>query len=280
MKSISMTASRYLGYMDLSVEKPSYEYLARICHAHLNTFPFENISKLISYREHAGKEYEIPSFEQFVDDYSRFHYGGTCFTQNSNVIQLLAELGFHCYCVMLGQDHMGIIVLLDEERVFLDFGAAAPIFKPIRYERPGENGSEFGDDQVYLVPVSLEEHKYKFVRYTDGKQSGKEWEFFAHKKYQPSDFLPVLQNSYQLKSNFMSALRCQLWQADQNRNLSLLNNKCRIRYVDRGPEEICFSTVQEIEELVAEEFKLPKLPVREAIDVLYGLGVDIFENDR
>ncbi|SDZ30353.1 arylamine N-acetyltransferase [Thermoactinomyces sp. DSM 45892] len=280
MNTISTTASRYLEYMGLSAEKPNYKYLSRICHAHLNTFPFENVSKLISYRDHVGRGYEIPSFEQFVDGYSQFHFGGTCFTQNSNVIQLLTELGFDCYGAMLGENHMGIIVILDEERVFIDFGAAAPIFKPIRYERPGENMSYFGDDKVYLLPISLQEHKYKFVRYTDGKKSGKEWAFFAHKKYQPSDFLPALQNSFQLGATFMSALRCQLWQTDQNRNVSLVNNKCRIRYVDRGPEEICFSTIQEIEEFIAEEFRLPKLPVREAIDVLYGLGIDIFASDK
>ncbi|SFX76217.1 Arylamine N-acetyltransferase [Thermoactinomyces sp. DSM 45891] len=280
MKTISTAASRYLEYMGLSMEPASYEYLSRISHAHLNTFPFENISKLISYRDHVGRGYEIPSLEQFVDGYGQFHFGGTCFTQNSNVIRLLEELGFDSYCVLLEDNHMGIIVILDEERVFLDFGVAAPIFKPICYERPGENISEFGDDKVYLLPLSLQEHRYKFVRYTDGKKSGKEWEFFTRKKYKPSDFLPALQCSFQLKSTFMSALRCQLWQTGQNRNVSLLNNKCRIRYVDRGPEEIRFATVQEIEEFVAEELMLPKLPVRQAIDVLNGLGIDVFANDK
>jgi N-hydroxyarylamine O-acetyltransferase len=47
MKSINKSAIDYLGNLNLQIEKPSYNYLERICHAQLNTFPFENISKLL-----------------------------------------------------------------------------------------------------------------------------------------------------------------------------------------------------------------------------------------
>jgi N-hydroxyarylamine O-acetyltransferase len=61
---------QYLSILKLKVESPSYSYLERICHSHLNTFPFENISKLIYLAE--GKA--LPSIEKFMVNYSVLNY--------------------------------------------------------------------------------------------------------------------------------------------------------------------------------------------------------------
>lgn len=56
---LSDSARAYLHSLGLEQEPPSLSFLERICLAHLNTYPFENISKLIYFRDHAGDKWGI-----------------------------------------------------------------------------------------------------------------------------------------------------------------------------------------------------------------------------
>lgn len=186
MANISDSTIKYLEYLNLHLERPSYNYLEQICKAQLNTFPFENISKLLYFKEHVMNNFKIPSFELFTKNYSQFNFGGTCYTLNSNLMVLLREIGFDCYHVMLGEEHMGIIVKIANERFYVDCGAAAPFFKPVSFETSIENSSAFGKDVVYILPEEQQVHRYKYIRYTNGKQSGKTWRFNQLRKKSPS----------------------------------------------------------------------------------------------
>jgi arylamine N-acetyltransferase len=75
---------------------------------------------------------------------------------------------------------------------------------------------------------------------------------------------------------FLTILRCQLWQPEQDRGLSLVNNSLAYRFSDGTQEKLHLADIGEIEAVIADEFRLPKLPVREAVGVLESLGVDIF----
>lgn len=195
-------------------------------------------------------------------------------------MHLLKEIGFNCYHIMLGNEHMAIIVTLNHKRFYIDCGAAAPIFRPVRFESDYQNVSQFGDDKVYLLPVQPQNHEYKYVRYIQGEQSGKVWGFYSDKEYQVDDFTRAIKNSYQSGAPFMTILRCQLWQTERNRSVSLVNNKFRIRYSDGNAKEKTLTSTEEIEELIVKEFMLPKLPVKEAIDVLKYLNIDVFSRDN
>ncbi|WP_026690453.1 arylamine N-acetyltransferase [Alteribacter aurantiacus] len=277
MVNISDSITNYLNCLNLRSEKPSYRYLEQICHAHLNTFPFENISKLLSFSNH-NRNVELPSLELFVQNFKEHNYGGTCYTLNANLMTLLKGLGFECYHVMLGKEHMGIIVNIDEERFYVDCGATAPFFKPVRFESDFENISPFGTDKVYILPEEPQRKRYKYVRYINGKQSGKTWHFHSRMEANVRDFDEVIERSYKPTAPFMTILRCQLYQTGKQRSVSLVNNKFGIRYSSGETKVKVLSSLEEIQEILSEEFRLLKLPITKAIEVLKTLNVDIFED--
>ncbi|WP_096188110.1 arylamine N-acetyltransferase [Evansella halocellulosilytica] len=276
MKIKSKWAEEYVKQLQLTVEKPTYSYLVRLCHAHLNTFPFENISKLILYRDMKS----LPSKEKFIENYKDYHFGGTCYTLNANFMELLKELGFDCYHVMLGEVHIGIIVVFDGEKYYVDCGSAAPVFTPIRIAEERENYVKFAEDEVYILPVNKNADHYKYVRYYEGIKRGNVWEFRADVEYKFEDFSEVIEKSMEPGSTFMSILRCQLWQLNKKRSVSLINNQFEIRYDDGQTEKVTLKTVSEIEGVLSEEFQLGKLPVRKAINVLQNLQIDIFHKKQ
>lgn len=269
----------YLNALGLAVQQPSYDFLESICTAQLTKFPFENISKLIYYRDQRKNGFVIPPIEVFVRDHFKYQFGGTCYSQNSMLLKLLRYLGFTCYMAKLGADHIAILVEVPEfsfERVYIDCGAAAPFFKPVRFEADPNNVSQFGSDQVFLRQVDEERGIYHFVRYRNGEKTGKDWLFDVNDRYEFEDFSDIVELSNLPNSTFMSLLRCQLWQLNLNRNLSLVNNILTFRYLDGTTKQQRLYSVEEIETVLDIEFGLPNLPVRDAVKVLNNLGIDIF----
>ncbi|WP_160163975.1 hypothetical protein [Paenibacillus vortex] len=63
---------------------------------------------------------------------------------------------------------------------------------------------------------------------------------------------------------------------EQERSLSLINNILSIRHEDGRVDKRVLSDLSELREVIDHEFKLPKLPVEDAVTVLQSLGVDIF----
>lgn len=272
-------AIRYLQRLNLAPEPPSYTYLSALCQAHLTTVPFENISKLIAYRNRSPRSAPLPSVEVFVENMTRFDFGGTCYTLNSRLYLLLKALGFSAYLVQLGEDHMAILVELPDlpgERVYVDCGAAAPLFRPVRFERDVHNQSSFAGEQVRLVPDQKQKGFYRYLRYRGNELISNEWLFHPDARKSFAQFIPLIERSNQPGASFMRLLRCQLFQLDKRRILSLLNNVFTVRYEDGSNSKLLLSSVAEIRRVLAEEFRLPRLPVEEAIAVLQSLGIDIF----
>lgn len=277
---MAVWSENYLSILGLSKEAPSYDYLAKICRSHLSTLPFENISKLLYFRDQHKNGFVIPPVETWIQNHFHYHFGGTCYTLNYNLRELLMQLNFECDYVMLGNEHMGILVELPGERVYVDCGAAAPIFQPVRMESNPLNVSQFGDDKVHIQPVHPETGRYKYVRYTQGKQNGKDWHININQKCEFQDFHDIILQSTMAGTTFMTILRCQLWQLNQGRSVSLVNNQFGIRHSDGRINKYALHSVAEIEDVIANEFALPKLPVREAIDVLHELGINIFSSEK
>jgi N-hydroxyarylamine O-acetyltransferase len=271
----------YLDILGLTIEKPSYVFLEKICRAHLTTFPFENISKLIYFRDQSINGSIIPSIEKFITNYHLYHFGGTCYTLNHNLYLLLDKLGFECHLTMLGNEHMGILVSLPEwsnEKVYVDCGAAAPIFKPVRFQTDPDNDSSFYQDHVYLKTIDAQHGEFQYERYTNGKKSGKTWAFNANRVYQFNDFHQAIHAANQPGTTFMTLLRCQLYQLDRRRSVSLVNNKFGIRYENGDSKTETLTSIKEIEDVIREEFGLERLPVQTAVEILESLKIDIFEN--
>ncbi|MCA1030805.1 arylamine N-acetyltransferase [Bacillus timonensis] len=275
-------ARDYLSVLNVEMKQPSFKYLTEICTQHLQTFAFENISKLVYYRDQIKNGFLIPTPSKFIENYQRYHFGGTCFTVNSNLLLLLRELGFDCYFVMLSKEHIGIIVKISEwknELVYVDCGSAAPLFKPVRLQTETENQACFGQECIHLHSID-EKDVYEYQRYTNGQLASNQWKFNVTQQYTYEDFQSIIEKANKPKTHFMNILRCQLWQLDQRRNLSLLNNKLMIKYQDGRVEEHIIGSVEEMKRVLSEEFNLTKLPIDEALDVLKELGVDVFHKEH
>ncbi|CAG9621558.1 arylamine N-acetyltransferase [Sutcliffiella rhizosphaerae] len=275
MSNITFSVQRYLDCLNLQVEGPSLKYLEKICHANLHIFPFENISKLLFYH----RRLPFPSFDLFTNNYFENNFGGTCYILNTNLKIFLESIGFECYHVMLGEEHMGIIVNINNDKYYVDCGAAAPLFKPIRIDNTTKSVSSFGRDEIYILPVDSEGIKYKYDRFTNGKQSGRTWHFEPGKEAIVSDFEAVIKKSNKPAAPFMNILRCQLYQTTEQRSVSLVNNKFSIQYANGDINIMTLSSEAEVQEVLSEEFKLPNIPVKEAIHVLETLNVDIFASN-
>lgn len=134
--------------------------------------------------------------------------------------------------------------------------------------------TNFGNDRIHIR--NKKAGRYDYIRLTDGKKSGETWSFNPSNSYNISDFHSVIDTSNEPGSTFMTILRCQMYQSEKKRSVSLVNNKFGVRYIDGRTSVTPLSSQKEIVEVITEEFKLPKLPIDDAIDVLKLLDIDIF----
>lgn len=275
---------RYLERLGLTPEPPTHAFLEKISLAHLSVLAFENISKMIYYRDYAKNGFWIPPVETFVESLFDHDYGGVCYMANSHALRLLLALGYNAYHVSVGSvHHLAILVELPEypgERMYVDYGSASPYFKPVRFETDPDNLSAFGVDELRLLPVEGQPGRYKTARYRRGELVNEDWTFHPDERKEFSDFADIIDEANKPGAFFMSQLRCQLWQPDLGRSVSLVNNILTIRTLDFQQEQRKLHTIEAIEQVIADEFRLPKMPVREAIAVLTDLGVDIFKEQE
>ncbi|MDP5276606.1 arylamine N-acetyltransferase [Chengkuizengella axinellae] len=279
-KPIPNWVSKYLEKLYLSIpEKPSYEFLTLFSERHLSTLPFENVSKLIYFSKFNINRYYIPSMETYVESLFKHDYGGTCYVLNQYAHKLLSFLGYDCSLVNLDRGHIGILVKLPEfpaERLYLDVGAAAPILKPVRFENK-DNSSKYSVDEIQILPDAEQEGYYRFTRYRNEKFLTNTWIFNPNISFSKQNLDESIQNSFKSDAFFMTKLRVDLFQLEHGRILSLNNNKFTIRTEDLQETVTILNSIEEVESVIDKEFGLSKLPVRKAVEILKGFGVDIFE---
>lgn len=265
---------RYLERLGLWQEAPTLGYLTRLLGAHLATLPFENITKLHYYRRHGETGWFIPPIDQHVENMHRLHAGGTCFTANSGFHQLLEALGFDLhYVACMPTHHMGNVVQLPEGRFYVDVGSTCPFFEPVDLAL-GSRQERYGAG-VRIHPVEGHPGRYHFDHLSRGQVS-MEWELNAGQPLTWPDFEKAISKGNTPGAVFMTILRCHLYQPKKQRSLSLVNHTLTIRHADGTEAKRRLMTVEALEEAMAEEFGLPHLPVREAVETLAHLGVDVF----
>lgn len=273
-------AESYLHKIHLKQEKPSYQFLQKICRNHLSTVPFENISKLIYYREYNQNNFYIPPLDIVTLHLYTMQFGGTCYVLNSTLQQLLLELGFSAKLLPVGQTHIAILVDHPEEPgipLYVDCASAAPFFTPVDFTRNPDNCSEYADIAVRLVADTKNPGRYLYNRYVKNQLIEQDWTFDPTVTKNLIYFNNTVAKSFDLDRKFMSLLFIQLFQLDQHRKVTIHNNEFSIVDESGNEQLILLSNTEEIEKVLQEEFKLPRLPVREAVEVLAELGINIFE---
>jgi arylamine N-acetyltransferase len=266
---------RYLRLLGIARRPSGLDGLRTLVRRHLSAVPFENISKLLLVdREHAGR---VTTLTEFLDGIEYSDLGGTCYTNNPFLTELLRELGYDAD--LLGADmsrpnvHTCIRVRIDSVAYHVDVGFAAPFREPLRLDR---------------LPVPVEEGTNRYVLARDAAGGGFCMSMFSdaesgvayvvHDPPRPREFFdPVVLESYALSSTFMRCLR-----------ISRVFDECSLDLIDRklyrheaGKTAIThLESMQELKRAVEDRLGMPRCPVERAIAILERLTVRPFFGDR
>lgn len=276
MSTLPNWASLYLQRLQLDRKSPSLPYLSQLCRAQLQIFPYENVSKLLFFRD--GK-HVAPTPEEYVHNATHYHFGGTCYTNNHSFLALLRTLGFFGHLILPGGGHTAILIdgpNTGDTPVYVDTGATAPIFEPIHFLEEGNHARHFGTVSMELTKSPDHPEHYRFTRYENGKVAIPPWDFHPDERKELSDLSEVIRSSFLPDAFFFNRLHIHRFQLEQDRFVALKNNTLHIGYSDGTDQITPLHTVSDIEAAVADEMQLPLLPVREAIEILLERGIDIF----
>ncbi|HEX8924522.1 MAG TPA: arylamine N-acetyltransferase [Terriglobales bacterium] len=197
--------NRYLELLGLKRQLPDLKFLGALVSCHLERVPFENISKL--WRKKRDGSVGIPSAEEYLAGMNDFHFGGTCYSNNYYLNQLLQALDFDvrlCGADMSNPDvHMVSMVRLDGVEYLVDVGYGAPFWEPI----PLILGKKW----------SLQLGRWKFKMSQDSSSGGWRMQQFWDGVYEHgytakqeakvlADFERAIVASYESQATFMTAV--------------------------------------------------------------------------
>jgi N-hydroxyarylamine O-acetyltransferase len=246
--------------------------LRAIVRAHLTRVPFENVSKLLLYgREGAGRALTLP---EFLDGIEQYDLGGTCYSCNPFLAELLAALGYDVD--LLGADmsrpdvHTSIRVRLDDVGYHVDVGYAAPFYEPIRLDR---------------LPHAIDWGRYRYVlERTDRSgtftlshlENGERLHgYVVHPPARAAGFfLPAVIASYESSATFMRHLRIARF--FDGYSVDLHDRRLTISSPDSSTETR-IDTMADLRHACDQVLRMPRCPIEEAIGILERVnGADFF----
>ncbi|WP_168413035.1 arylamine N-acetyltransferase [Bacillus salacetis] len=156
--------NQYLSYLNLTLERPSINYLQRLIQHHLIRIPYETFSKFHYFNQ---RRELVPSLDQFVHNLTNRGWGGTCYTLNINFGRLLRELGFSIHFVRVTPGHLGIMVDIEGKKLYADVGYGSPIMKPVELESRRKHVLHgFGEEITF---TQKDQALYEIDRKSNGK---------------------------------------------------------------------------------------------------------------
>ncbi len=262
---LSKLQDRYLGLLGLQRRKPSVDALCELVQAHLSQVPFENVSKLY-YKKHQGLR-GIPSLELFLDGIERFHFGGTCYTNNYYLYQLLANLRYQnrlCGADMSNPDvHLVSMVNLERREYLVDVGYAAPFLTPMPRDLTTDYAIVLGRERYVLKPQDASGCS-RMELYRDGNLN--HGYVAKPEPRQIHEFKQVIANSYREDATFMNALL--LARFFPNRSL-VIHNLTLIESQGTESSTRSLASQNELGQVVSEYFGIPEVVT---LEVVKGLG--------
>ena len=256
---------RYLGLLGVRRRKPSMDALCELVQAHLLRVSFENVSKLY-YKKHQGLR-GIPSLELFLDGIERFHFGGTCYTNNYYLYQLLANLEYQnrlCGADMSNPDvHLVSMVKIEKQEYLVDVGYAAPFLTPMPRDLTTDYTIVLGRERYVLKPQDARGCSHMEL-YRDGNLNHGYVAKPAPR--QIYEFEQVIADSYREDATFMNALL--LARFFPNRSL-VIHNLTVIESQGTTSSIRSLASKEELGHVVSESFGIPEEFTREVVN---GLG--------
>jgi N-hydroxyarylamine O-acetyltransferase len=255
---------RYLGLLGVQRRKPSMDALCELVQTHLQRVPFENVSKLY-YKKHQGLR-GIPSLELFLDGIEQFHFGGTCYTNNYYLYQLLANLEYQnrlCGADMSNPDvHLVSMVNIEKREYLVDVGYAAPFLTPMPRDLTTDYTIVLGRERYVLKPQDASGCS-RMELYRDGNRNHGYVAKPAPR--QIHEFELVIADSYREDATFMNALL--LARFNPNRSL-VIHNLTVIESQGTTSSIQSLASKEELGQVVFERFGIPEEFTREVVKEL------------
>jgi arylamine N-acetyltransferase len=257
---------RYLRLLGIVGRPSGLSGLRTLVRRHLASVPFENVSKLLLYdRERAGR---VAALADFLDGIEFSDLGGTCYTNNPFLTDLLRELGYDAD--LLGADmskpnvHTCIRVRIDSIAYHVDVGFAAPFREPARLDR---------------LPVQLQEGQNRYVLDRDPGGGGFRMSVFSGAEYclgyavhdppRPRGFFNrAVLNSYALNSTFMQCLRIS--RVFDGYSVDLIDRKL-YRHESGRTTVTGLKTMPELKAALRHQLGIPRCPIESAVAILERL---------
>jgi arylamine N-acetyltransferase len=253
---------RYLRLLGIDGTPSGLEGLEEIVCRHVCRVPFENVSKLLLIgREGAGR---ATTFDEYLDGIEHLDLGGTCYTNNPFLTELLRVLGYDAD--LLGADmrapniHTSIRVRIAGVDYHVDAGYGGPFLRPIRLDQlPHE--IRHGHDRYVFDRKRDEGHEMAVYRGNERLPG-----YVVHgPPRQLEFFVPTILDSYLPGKTFMSCLRIVRFFED--RAVELLNRTLTsCRGTETSQREL--GSMAELEAAMKNDFSMRRCPVNQAVEIL------------
>ena len=263
--------ARYLRLLGFDRAPSGLEGLRQIVRQHVIRVPFENISKLLLIaREHKGR---ITTLSEYLDGIDQYDLGGTCYTANPFLAELLREVGYDAD--LLGCDmshrnvHTAIRVCIEGKEYHVDVGYGGPFYEPMPLAAlPYEirHGSfhyvlDRAGDGRFAMNVSRDRERVHGYVVNEAPRS------FAF-------FTDIILESFRPAATFMTLLRVVRYFDDHS--VELKNSVITVQH-RRNSRRIQLGSLKHLRQTFNEEFRMPRCPVENAVETLERItGQDFF----
>jgi len=176
---------RFLNYNNIKSATPALSCLEELL-THYADLPYENISKIVKLHNDFTSPGRLRLPEEIMDDFERYHLGGTCFSLTFFLQSILTVQGFQCYPVIASMRnrpnaHCAMIVLLDRKKYLIDPGYL--LTKPMECHKDHPRVYRTPHSGVELIFNRNNEHF--FLRTFDRQQS--KWRYYFRDDPVPPD---------------------------------------------------------------------------------------------
>jgi N-hydroxyarylamine O-acetyltransferase len=264
---------RYLGILGWVGDPGLHELVS----SHLIKVPFENVSQLLL----PADAPRLPPMDEFLRGIADQDLGGTCYAIASHFAELLRFLDYDVE--LLGADSGGVPrahavcrVRFEDQYYLVDVGYGAPFYHPIAVAGPALPQTVLHGDINYVVDRHVSHGEAIEVASVRG---GARVSSYVAKppaidpQTIATAFGPAIDRSFAPDAQYMRRLRISRFFA--SRVLEVYNNVLVTTH-HNITTHTPIRDIDELEAIVHEAMQLPRMPVREAVDVLAARGVDIF----
>jgi len=253
---------RYLRLLGIQKQKPNFEYLKEIIRAQVTKIPFENISKLF-FKKRLNLKHLI-DFELYLDGIEKYRFGGTCYSINFYLNQLLSWLSYDiklCGADMKNPDvHIVNIVNIENREFLVDTGYAAPFSEPLPLYLLNDYTINNRNDRYILKPQNSNSRPqielYRNEELIHGYRVNP-------KARNIGEFRQVIEDSFKESATFMNALLLTRFDYD---NFIVIHNMTITESYGDVLKKNSLDSIEQLVSVINDRFNIPRTIVLESLD--------------